>query len=289
MLFARMGRDTFRSDLSNDKSPPWNNRRWDSFLVADQCADALLQFREVFMYQCSAEVAFMREVPIQGALAYSRRQSDVLHACRPDTLCREQSLGDGEDLPATFARIASFLALGGAFRLLIVVVIHRNNTSTLDKRTWVHYYFGCQGTRVRFIIHQPARGDMRATRKLAIFLKPYWRWAVLAPLLMALEVAMDLLQPRLIERIVDQGMARSDMGVVLSTGLLDAGRGAGRPGRRLSAAPSSRSWPPELRGRPARHALSQGAGALLRQPGSARNRRADHPPDQRCHPGAPRR
>ena len=60
---------------------------------------------------------------------------------------------------------------------------------------------------------------MRATRKLGIFLKPYWRWALLAPLLMALEVAMDLLQPRLIEQIIDQGVARSDMGVVISTGL----------------------------------------------------------------------
>src|SRR5215212_10450685 len=60
---------------------------------------------------------------------------------------------------------------------------------------------------------------MRATRKLAIFLKPYWRWAVLAPLLMALDVTMDLLQPRLIEQIIDQGVARSDMGVVISTGL----------------------------------------------------------------------
>src|SRR6187431_3752271 len=60
---------------------------------------------------------------------------------------------------------------------------------------------------------------MRATRKLAIFLKPYWRWAVLAPLLMALEVAMDLLQPLLIQNIIDQGVLRSDMDVVISTGL----------------------------------------------------------------------
>src|SRR5690349_8444008 len=59
---------------------------------------------------------------------------------------------------------------------------------------------------------------MRATRRLAIFLKPYWRWAVLAPLLMVLEVAMDLMQPRLIQRIVDQGIAQQDMSVVLSTG-----------------------------------------------------------------------
>jgi ATP-binding cassette subfamily B protein len=36
---------------------------------------------------------------------------------------------------------------------------------------------------------------------------------------MALEVAMDLMQPRLIERIVDDGIARGDMGVVASTGL----------------------------------------------------------------------
>src|SRR5215212_8029229 len=64
-----------------------------------------------------------------------------------------------------------------------------------------------------------SRGTMRATRKLGIFLKPYWRWAVLAPLLMALEVTMDLLQPRLIEHIVDQGVLRSDIAVVISTGL----------------------------------------------------------------------
>jgi ABC-type multidrug transport system fused ATPase/permease subunit len=58
---------------------------------------------------------------------------------------------------------------------------------------------------------------MRATRKVAIFLKPYWRWAILAPLCMVLEAAMDLMQPRLIQRIVDQGIARSDMAVVVST------------------------------------------------------------------------
>lgn|GEM_PF-2491674 len=44
---------------------------------------------------------------------------------------------------------------------------------------------------------------IRATRKLATFLSPYWHWATLAPLLMVLEVAMDLMQPRLIQRIVD--------------------------------------------------------------------------------------
>jgi ATP-binding cassette subfamily B multidrug efflux pump len=60
---------------------------------------------------------------------------------------------------------------------------------------------------------------VRATRKLARYLKPYWIWATLAPLLMALEVAMDLMQPRLIQRIVDQGIARDDMGIVVNTGV----------------------------------------------------------------------
>ena len=59
--------------------------------------------------------------------------------------------------------------------------------------------------------------------KLFKFLKPYWPWAVLAPLLMVLEVAMDLLQPRMIQRIVDQGIAQLDMAVVTQTGLLMMG------------------------------------------------------------------
>lgn len=59
---------------------------------------------------------------------------------------------------------------------------------------------------------------MRATRTLGRYLAPYWRWAVLAPLLMALEVAMDLLQPRLIQRIVDQGILLGNQSLVISTG-----------------------------------------------------------------------
>jgi ATP-binding cassette subfamily B multidrug efflux pump len=36
---------------------------------------------------------------------------------------------------------------------------------------------------------------MSSVLKLFKFLKPYWRWVMLAPLLMTLEVAMDLMQP----------------------------------------------------------------------------------------------
>jgi ATP-binding cassette subfamily B protein len=64
---------------------------------------------------------------------------------------------------------------------------------------------------------------MKTIRKLAKFLKPYWRWAVLAPLFMAIEVAMDLMQPRMVERIIDVGIAQRNMTVVTQTGLLMMG------------------------------------------------------------------
>lgn len=59
---------------------------------------------------------------------------------------------------------------------------------------------------------------MQATWRLREFIRPYWRWALAAPLLMALEVTMDLLLPRLIQRIVDQGISQGDMRLVLTTG-----------------------------------------------------------------------
>ncbi len=59
--------------------------------------------------------------------------------------------------------------------------------------------------------------------KLARFVKPYWRWAALAPLVMLLEVTMDLMQPLMVERIVDVGIARLDLPVVIQTGLLMCG------------------------------------------------------------------
>lgn len=58
---------------------------------------------------------------------------------------------------------------------------------------------------------------MYATRKLFPFLRPYWFWAVLAPLAMMLEVVMDLLQPTLIAHIIDDGIARQDTAFVVRT------------------------------------------------------------------------
>ncbi|HVB96528.1 MAG TPA: ABC transporter ATP-binding protein [Chloroflexota bacterium] len=64
---------------------------------------------------------------------------------------------------------------------------------------------------------------MPATRRLARFLAPYRRWAILAPLLMVLEVTMDLMQPRLLQHIIDQGIGQSNLSVVINTGLMMVG------------------------------------------------------------------
>lgn len=45
----------------------------------------------------------------------------------------------------------------------------------------------------------------------------------MAPLMMALEVAMDLMQPRLVQRIVDEGIAHKDMNLVVHSCLLMLG------------------------------------------------------------------
>jgi ATP-binding cassette subfamily B multidrug efflux pump len=58
---------------------------------------------------------------------------------------------------------------------------------------------------------------------LAKFVKPYWRWATLAPLTMLLEVMMDLMQPRMVQRIVDEGIAYLNLPLVIQTGLLMCG------------------------------------------------------------------
>ncbi|HNB55057.1 MAG TPA: ABC transporter transmembrane domain-containing protein, partial [Anaerolineales bacterium] len=60
---------------------------------------------------------------------------------------------------------------------------------------------------------------MNPVRKLGKYLKPYWLSAMMAPLLMLLEVSMDLMQPRMIQRIVDEGIAVRDMFIVTQTGI----------------------------------------------------------------------
>lgn len=56
--------------------------------------------------------------------------------------------------------------------------------------------------------------------KLAKYIKPYWKAALLGPLLMVLEVSMDLLQPKLMANIVDHGIMAGNLGEIRRTGLL---------------------------------------------------------------------
>lgn len=64
---------------------------------------------------------------------------------------------------------------------------------------------------------------MQYTRKLFAFLRPYRLLVLLAPLMMLGEVAMDLMLPRLIQQIIDDGIANDDLGLVLRTSALMIG------------------------------------------------------------------
>ena len=51
------------------------------------------------------------------------------------------------------------------------------------------------------------------------YLKKYWFFALLAPLFMVGEVLMDLLQPTLMARIVDEGLKKENLDLIITTGV----------------------------------------------------------------------
>lgn len=55
--------------------------------------------------------------------------------------------------------------------------------------------------------------------KVLKYLKKYWYFAVLSPLFMILEVSMDLVQPSLMSRIVDDGIVGQNFGIILNLGI----------------------------------------------------------------------
>ena len=57
-------------------------------------------------------------------------------------------------------------------------------------------------------------------KKLFKYLKPYMLPTLLAPLFMLLEVAMDLMQPALMSRVIDVGVANADKAYIVRTCLL---------------------------------------------------------------------
>ncbi|MBU0491560.1 MAG: ABC transporter ATP-binding protein/permease [Chloroflexi bacterium] len=64
---------------------------------------------------------------------------------------------------------------------------------------------------------------MQSLRRMTHFVKPYWKASALALLLLVSVVAMDLTIPRLIQRIIDEGIAHHDLTTVWTTALLMLG------------------------------------------------------------------
>ena len=61
---------------------------------------------------------------------------------------------------------------------------------------------------------------MKSLKKLLPYIKPYTLFAILGPLLMCMEVSMDLLQPMIMQHIIDDGVANNDSTYVIKLGLL---------------------------------------------------------------------
>ncbi|AWE09050.1 multidrug ABC transporter ATP-binding protein [Lysinibacillus sp. 2017] len=56
---------------------------------------------------------------------------------------------------------------------------------------------------------------MQAVWKLSKYVKPYLLFAIIAPVMMVLEVSMDLVQPTILQHIIDKGIAESDTTYIL--------------------------------------------------------------------------
>ncbi|MCL2093165.1 MAG: ABC transporter ATP-binding protein/permease [Treponema sp.] len=88
--------------------------------------------------------------------------------------------------------------------------------------------------------------------KLSSFLKPYRLFVILAPLMMALEVFMDLLQPAFMATVVNDGILGGNMEVILQTSLKMFGAAligmAGGFGCTIFATISAMNYGADLRG-----------------------------------------
>jgi len=67
---------------------------------------------------------------------------------------------------------------------------------------------------------------MKSLRRMIHFVKPYQAQAILTLALLLGMVAADLLIPRLTQRVIDEGIARQDLGTILATSLLMLGAAA---------------------------------------------------------------
>ena len=75
----------------------------------------------------------------------------------------------------------------------------------------------------RYLIHTFPGIPMKPILKLMKFVQPYWRRAAVALLILTSLVFLDLAIPRLIERIIDDGIAKNDQPLVIQTALIMIG------------------------------------------------------------------
>ena len=61
---------------------------------------------------------------------------------------------------------------------------------------------------------------MQHIRKLLYFVKPYWRRSLVSLVFLLLVIVVDLTIPRLIQRIIDQGINGGDMKLVINTSII---------------------------------------------------------------------
>jgi ATP-binding cassette, subfamily B, multidrug efflux pump len=57
-------------------------------------------------------------------------------------------------------------------------------------------------------------------KKILKYMRPYTFFAILGPLLMCVEVGMDLLQPTIMQKMIDTGIANQDNGYLIKLGLM---------------------------------------------------------------------
>lgn len=64
---------------------------------------------------------------------------------------------------------------------------------------------------------------MKSIRRILPFVRPYWQYALFSLVLLSTLVALDLSIPRLVQRIIDQGIRQQNQAVVLQTSLVMLG------------------------------------------------------------------
>jgi len=87
--------------------------------------------------------------------------------------------------------------------------------------------------------------------KLIKYLKPYWFAALMTPLFMIIEVVVDLFQPKLMSKIVDEGVLGGNIELIITTGIAMLGLvvvgGIGGIGSGAFSSHASQSFAKDLR------------------------------------------